>query len=62
MALSTKLEQKNFIFVWKHKRPWVAKAILRKKKGAGGIMLPDLDCTTKLWQSKQHGTDTKIEM
>ena len=41
MAFFTKLEQRNFKFVWKHKRLQIAKANLRKKNRASGIMLPD---------------------
>ena len=41
MAFFTELEQKNSQFVWKHKRSQIAKAILRKKNGAGGIRLLD---------------------
>ena len=41
MAFFTELEQKISQFIWKQKRPQTAKAVLRKKDGAGGINLPD---------------------
>ena len=40
MAFFTELEQKISQYLWKHRRPWIAKAVLRKN-GAGGINLPD---------------------
>ena len=36
----TELGQKISQFIWKHKRPQIATAVLRKKSGAGGIKLP----------------------
>ena len=40
MAFFTELEQKFSQFVWKHKRSWIAKVILRMRNETGRISLP----------------------
>ena len=41
MIFFRELEQIISQFVWKYQKPQLAKAILRKKNGTGGINLPD---------------------
>ena len=41
MAFFIEPEQKISQFIWKHRRSQIAKALLRKKNGAGRINFPD---------------------
>ena len=41
MAFFTELEPKNLNICMETRRPYIAKPVLRKKNGAGGIRLPD---------------------
>jgi hypothetical protein len=41
MKFHTEIEKSTLKYIWKHKRPQIAKAMLSKRTNAGGVTIPN---------------------